>query len=96
MEIRQKNCEVCKKDAATCLCFQCMSYFCESCFKLAHSTEEYLLHKKEKIDYYVPIDIKCPEHKLHPMCLFCINEKGKILNYLIFLINRIMLCILSF
>jgi len=80
MEAKLKKCEICKKDG-TCLCFQCMTYFCDSCFKLAHSNEDYKLHKKEQIDYFAPIDIKCPEHKLYPMGLFCINEKGKyILN----------------
>ena len=77
MEIKLKNCEVCKIDA-TCLCFRCMFYFCDSCFKLAHNNEKFKLHKKEKIDYNVPIDLKCPEHDLYPLGLFCINEKGNI------------------
>ena len=75
-DLKIKKCEVCKKEA-NCLCFQCMSYFCESCYKLSHNEEEYQRHKKIKIDYYVPIDLKCPEHKLYPMGLFCINDKGK-------------------
>ena len=78
MDKKLKKCEFCKKDA-TCLCFQCFSYFCESCFKLGHSNEEFQTHKKDKYDYFVPIDLKCPEHKLYPMGLFCVNEKGKIL-----------------
>ena len=75
MDKKLKKCEFCKKDA-TCLCFQCFSYFCESCFKLGHSNEEFQAHKKDKYDYFVPIDLKCPEHKLYPMGLFCVNEKG--------------------
>ena len=39
-------------------------------------------HKKEKIDYFLPIDTRCPEHPKVPLDLFCINEKG-IINYLI-------------
>ena len=77
MDIKQKNCEVCKNEAK-CLCFKCMSYFCDSCFKLSHSNEEYKNHKKDKIDLFVPIDLKCPEHKLYPMGLFYTNEKGNI------------------
>ena len=77
MDLKFQKCEVCKTDA-TCLCFKCMSYFCDSCYKLAHNNEEYKSHKKDKIDYYVPIDLKCREHKLHPLCLFCINDKGNI------------------
>jgi hypothetical protein len=70
-----KKCEVCGIDA-TCLCFQCMSYYCDSCCKLHDKNEQNKSHKKDKIDYFVPIDLKCPEHKLYPNGLFCINEKG--------------------
>ena len=70
-----KRCEFCRGDASS-LCFKCMNYYCDSCFKIAHSKEETQSHKKEKIDYYVPIDLKCPEHNLIPMNLFCVNEKG--------------------
>ena len=77
MEKMLKKCDVCKADA-TCLCYKCMSYWCDSCFKAAHNNEENKLHKKEKIDYFAPIDLKCPVHKLYPMGLFCINEKGNI------------------
>ena len=77
MDLKLKKCEVCGIDA-TCLCFQCMSYFCDSCLKLHDKNEEYKSHKKDKIDYFVPIDLKCPDHKLHPMDLFCVNEKGNI------------------
>ena len=73
MEQNFKKCEFCKNDA-TCLCFKCMTYFCDSCFKLGHNKEEYKAHKKEKINYFV--ELKCRTHKLHPMDLFCVNEKG--------------------
>ena len=74
-----KKCEVCKGDASS-LCFKCMLYFCESCFKIAHKNEESKSHQKEKIDYFCPIDTKCPTHKTHPIYLFCTDEKGKIKN----------------
>ena len=73
MDKKFKKCEFCKNDA-TCLCFQCMTYFCDSCFKLGHNNEKYKSHKKDKIDYFV--ELKCPVHKLYPMGLFCVNEKG--------------------
>ena len=81
MEVKQdfKKCDFCKTKA-TCLCYKCMSYYCDSCFKLAHNNDDNKLHNKEKIDYYAPIDVKCPQHNLVPMYLFCIDEKGKILN----------------
>ena len=74
-----KKCDFCKKEASS-LCFQCMFYYCDTCYKIAHNEEENKLHKKEKIDFFVPIDLRCPQHKLSPMNLFCANEKG---NYFI-------------
>ncbi len=62
---------------ATCLCFKCSNYFCDKCFKMIHGLEKNANHKKENIDYYVPIDIKCQYHPLNPLNLFCIDEKGK-------------------
>ena len=75
MALLPKKCETCKIEAI-CICYECMSYFCDACFKLTHEDEEYKSHKKDKIDYYIPIDTKCQEHKLHPMVLFCVNEKS--------------------
>ena len=83
MELNYKKCEFCKKESS-CLCYKCMTYFCDSCFKLAHENEEFKSHKKEKIDLYISMDVKCPEHKLHPMDLFCITEKGNNKLYIIF------------
>jgi len=37
----------------------------------------------ERIELFVPIDLKCPEHKLYPMDLFCANDKGNISNIFI-------------
>ena len=70
-----KKCEVCLLNA-TCLCYKCMSYFCDNCYNYFHKIEERKSHTKEKIDYFIPIDIKCPEHNLIPMNLFCLDEKG--------------------
>jgi hypothetical protein len=58
-----------------------MSYFCDNCFNYFHKIEERKSHTKEKIDYFIPIDIKCPEHNLVPMNLFCLNEKSTLKNY---------------
>ena len=73
-----KKCDVCGYEAKS-LCFKCMQYFCDSCYQTAHKIEEKKSHVKEKIDYFCPIDIKCPLHKIHPMVLFCIDEKGKLI-----------------
>ena len=75
-KLLNKICEICKS-SATCLCFQCNFYLCESCFKTIHDKKANSEHKKEKIDPFVPIDIKCPEHPQHLMYLFCSDEKGK-------------------
>jgi len=72
-----KKCVICKDKEAITLCFDCQSYFCEACFKYVHDFKENSNHNKEKIDLFIPIDTKCPEHKGSPMNLFCIDEKDK-------------------
>ena len=80
---RLNFCGICDSDA-TCLCFICFNYFCDSCFKFVHEKNK-SNHKKEKIDPYIHFDFKCPEQQRGLLDLFCIDEKGKILfNYLIF------------
>lgn len=79
MEEKNKNikvCEICKNDANT-ICFQCISYFCEPCFKMIHDKKNNEQHKKEKIDFFVPIETKCPNHPKDRLNLFCLDEKGK-------------------
>ena len=70
-----KKCDVCKNEPKS-ICFKCMNYYCDSCFKIAHTKEEFKTHKKENIDYFNFIEVRCPEHKLSPMNLFCLDEKG--------------------
>ena len=96
MEKIQKNykiCDMCKVSEATSLCPQCFSYYCDDCYKPVHGKNENKDHKKEPIDYNVPIDSRCPDHDTIPINLFCIDEKGKINSYII--IYRTLLCILS-
>ena len=71
-----KKCDFCKEDARS-LCFDCVNYFCEACYKFIHNKQENSQHHKENIDLYVPIELKCPEHPNILLNLFCINEKGK-------------------
>ena len=70
-----KKCEICLEQATN-ICFQCYSYFCESCYKFVHDKPSNKDHKKEKIDLFIPIDIKCPEHTKNIINLFCVEEKG--------------------
>ena len=96
MEKIQKNyktCDMCKVSEATSLCPQCFSYYCDDCYKPVHGKNENKDHKKEPIDYNVPIDTRCPDHDTIPINLFCIDEKGKINSYII--IYRTLLRILS-
>lgn len=79
-----KKCDICREDAKS-LCIKCMLYFCDGCFKIAHESEETKSHTKEKIDYFCPIDTKCPIHPTHPMDLFCTDEKGNTNFLLIFI-----------
>ena len=86
MEEKQKNykvCDLCKLQA-TLFFLVCLNinYFCDSCYKFVHDKKENNNHKKEKIDLYIPIDTKCPNHPNVPLNLFCIDEKGNILLYI--------------
>jgi len=46
--------------------------------KLIHEKKLKSHHKKELIDYYVPIELKCPLHPNNSNNLFCSDEKGKL------------------
>ena len=81
----QKLCEICGNDA-TSLCFKCISYFCEECYKYVHDKKINSQHRKEKIDYFVPYDTKCPQHPKIPITLFCKDEKGNKILYLFIII----------
>ena len=81
-KINEKECELCNSKA-TCLCFICKQYFCNSCYKLIHQKPKALNHKKEPYDPYFPIDINCPEHPNNPLNLFCLEEKRMYTNYII-------------
>ena len=74
-----KYCELCEANA-TSLCFECLEYFCDSCFKIIHEKKLKSQHKKEKIDFYVPLELKCPDHPKNGNNLFCLEEKGKIIK----------------
>ena len=71
-----KHCDMCKFTEASFLCSKCFCYYCEGCFKQVHGIKENSQHNKEKIDYNVPIDTRCPEHDTIPINLFCTDEKG--------------------
>ena len=88
MEKIQKNikqCEMCRIPATN-LCFECFMYFCDSCYKIVHNMKISKQHKKEAIDYYVPMDIKCELHPNDRINLFCVDENGnKLFNFNILL-----------
>ena len=71
-----KECEICGSNA-TSLCFKCLFYFCDSCYKLIHDKQKKSNHQKKIIDPYVPIDLKCNDHPGNSLSLFCLDEKGK-------------------
>ena len=73
-----KKCDICNSDS-TCVCFICLSYFCESCFKFIHDKEKNSSHKKETIDPYITYNFKCRTHQLSQITLYCVDEKGKLL-----------------
>ena len=86
MKKNQKNykkCDICGDTEATSLCPSCFCYYCDDCHKVVHNKQKNKDHKKEPIDYNVPIDTRCPDHNTIPINLFCLDEKGKIYSYII-------------
>ena len=75
-ERNNKKCEMCRIPA-TCLCFECFLYFCDSCYKIVHDKLLNDKHKKEKIDYFASVGAGCPKHPKNIIDLFCLDEKGK-------------------
>ena len=80
-----KKCEICASYAKI-ICYDCMTYFCDSCSKFIHSKENNSNHKNEQIDLLLPIDTKCPAHSKNPLSLFCVEEKGM---HIIFILKYI-------
>ena len=76
-KIEKKKCELCK-DIATNICFDCSFYLCDSCFKFLHEKKANLEHKKEDINPFISMDIKCSEHPKVPINFFCLTEKSNI------------------
>ncbi len=68
-----KKCEICKDDA-TSLCLECISYYCDECYKYIHNKKGYKNHKKGNIEYHVPIDTKCPKLPKNALDLFWTDE----------------------
>ena len=48
-------------------------------YKSIHDKIKYSNHKKDNIDPFVPIDLKCPTQRDHPIYLFCIDELGNLI-----------------
>ena len=72
-----KCCDICKSEASI-ICLECIcNYYCESCYKLIHSIKINSNHKKEQIDPFFPINLRCSEHKKNTFNLFCLDDKGK-------------------
>ena len=97
MEINQKNfkqCDICKDTEATSLCPQCFSYYCDGCYKQVHDKKRNKDHKKEEIDFNVPIDTWCPQHDKNALNLFCLDEKSNI--YYIIIYSSLLFLLLLF
>ena len=78
MEAENKNnkyCQICGELAIN-LCFGCVMYLCDSCFKFIHNKNINSKHKTEKIDIFVPFDLKCEKHPKDRLNLFCLKEMG--------------------
>ena len=93
MEKNNKECDFCGI-TATYLCFKCIHYFCDSCYIFMHYKQKNLNHKKEIIEPNIPIDLKCQYHPINPITLFCLDEKGNTINYLLIINYRALLLLL--
>ena len=83
-KFNSKKCDICEKEANS-LCYECMMYFCDNCYKYSHEKKISNNHKKEKLDLFFPLELKCQEHPKNIINLFCIDEKGKN-TYFLFII----------
>ena len=69
------DCEFCETKTATCLCFKCNNYFCDNCYDIIHNLKKDEQHKKELLDIFIPIELKCQKHPPNLNNLFCLDEK---------------------
>ena len=78
MEEKKNNyklCDICKSQA-TFLCLECIcNYYCDSCYKMIHDIKINGNHKKEKIDFFIPLDTRCPEHPNVALNLFLFSSR---------------------
>ena len=81
--INFKFCEYCEANA-TCLCFECLEYYCDSCFKSNHEKKLKSKHERDNIDPFIPFNLKCPIHSKVPNNLFCSDEKSKFIYFIFF------------
>ena len=77
---KNNSCYICGEKPEN-ICFKCSMYLCDSCFKFIHEKRVNKEHKKEKIDYFIPFPLKCPNHPKERINLFCADEKGKNIFY---------------
>ena len=68
------KCDICGENAEN-LCLNCNKYYCKPCFEFVHRKNKNKNHKKEALDFNVPILNKCSIHPDDPFNLFCANEK---------------------
>ena len=77
-----KLCDICKSQA-TLFCSDCecvCNYYCDSCYKFVHDKKININHKKEKIDFFIPIETKCPVHQKVDYNLFLLSSKSLLEN----------------
>jgi len=77
-----KKCNLCLLEASS-ICFKCKKYFCDNCYKIIHEIKKNNEHEKTKINPYLSIDFFCQNHPEYPLELFCLNDGGKDIIYII-------------
>ena len=82
MEKIQKDnilCQICGEVAIN-ICFECVMYLCDSCFKLIHDKTKN--HKKESIDYFVPFSLNVQNTLKIELIFFVQMRKVNLFFYL--------------
>ena len=71
-----KTCDMCGEEPNI-ICFDCLSYYCNSCSNFIHGKKINEGHIRDKINSLPLIGIKCEIHKNKKLEYFCLDENSK-------------------
>ena len=71
-----KQCDICKEEEAKSIVFNALIIIVILALNMSNKRIKILNIKKGKIDYFIPINIWCPDHEKDAIKFFCVDEKG--------------------